>query len=195
MTIGIAPITGIPLPFVSVGGSSMISNLVGMGILQAIHARGGRRRGPVQGRSQAAGAAQAALGRPRGARGVGRRPAARDRRRPRARAPAREGAAGRRRRRAVREHGRAEGAAALVWIGVADEDALRKASAAGVPIVGVTEGESLPYVLDTEPRADRPRRGAFPVDEIARALAAGSASGVPGSRRACRCFGTPSSTS
>ena len=44
MTIGIAPITGIPLPFVSVGGSSMISNLIGMGILQAIHARGGRRR-------------------------------------------------------------------------------------------------------------------------------------------------------
>ncbi|HEY4348905.1 MAG TPA: FtsW/RodA/SpoVE family cell cycle protein [Gaiellaceae bacterium] len=44
MTVGIAPITGIPLPFVSVGGSSMISNLLGMGILQAIHARGGRRR-------------------------------------------------------------------------------------------------------------------------------------------------------
>ena len=33
MTIGIAPITGIPLPFVSVGGSSMITNLVAMGIL------------------------------------------------------------------------------------------------------------------------------------------------------------------
>ena len=44
MTIGIAPITGIPLPFVSVGGSSMISNLVAMGILQAIYVRG-RRRG------------------------------------------------------------------------------------------------------------------------------------------------------
>jgi rod shape determining protein RodA len=44
MTIGIAPITGIPLPFVSVGGSSMISNLAGIGILQAIAARGGRRR-------------------------------------------------------------------------------------------------------------------------------------------------------
>jgi rod shape determining protein RodA len=44
MTIGIAPITGIPLPFVSVGGSSMISNLVAMGILQAIHVRGRRRR-------------------------------------------------------------------------------------------------------------------------------------------------------
>ena len=44
MTIGIAPITGIPLPFVSVGGSSMITNLAAVGILQAIHARGGRRR-------------------------------------------------------------------------------------------------------------------------------------------------------
>jgi rod shape determining protein RodA len=46
MTIGIAPITGIPLPFVSVGGSSMITNLVAIGILQAIYARsrGGRRR-------------------------------------------------------------------------------------------------------------------------------------------------------
>jgi rod shape determining protein RodA len=45
MAIGIAPITGIPLPFVSVGGSSMITNLVAIGILQAIHVRGGRRRG------------------------------------------------------------------------------------------------------------------------------------------------------
>ena len=44
MTIGIAPITGIPLPFVSVGGSSMISNLLGVGILEAICVRGGRRR-------------------------------------------------------------------------------------------------------------------------------------------------------
>ena len=45
MTIGIAPITGIPLPFVSVGGSSMISNLLAIGVLEAIHARGvgGRR--------------------------------------------------------------------------------------------------------------------------------------------------------
>jgi rod shape determining protein RodA len=44
MSIGIAPITGIPLPFVSIGGSSMISNLVAMGILQAIYVRGRRRR-------------------------------------------------------------------------------------------------------------------------------------------------------
>jgi rod shape determining protein RodA len=39
MTMGIAPITGIPLPFVSVGGSSMIANLLAIGILEAIYAR------------------------------------------------------------------------------------------------------------------------------------------------------------
>jgi rod shape determining protein RodA len=40
MTIGIAPITGIPLPFVSYGGSSMIVSLAMIGVLQAIHVRG-----------------------------------------------------------------------------------------------------------------------------------------------------------
>jgi rod shape determining protein RodA len=40
MTLGIAPVTGIPLPFVSVGGSSMIANLLAIGILEAIHVRG-----------------------------------------------------------------------------------------------------------------------------------------------------------
>jgi rod shape determining protein RodA len=45
MTMGLAPITGIPLPFVSVGGSSMITNFLAIGILQAIHLRSsGRRR-------------------------------------------------------------------------------------------------------------------------------------------------------
>jgi rod shape determining protein RodA len=39
MTMGIAPITGIPLPFVSVGGSAMIANLAAMGVLLSIHAR------------------------------------------------------------------------------------------------------------------------------------------------------------
>ncbi|TMK69564.1 MAG: rod shape-determining protein RodA [Actinobacteria bacterium] len=45
MTMGIAPITGIPAPFLSVGGSSMIANLAGVGILLGIHvrARGSRR--------------------------------------------------------------------------------------------------------------------------------------------------------
>jgi rod shape determining protein RodA len=40
MTMGVAPITGIPLPFVTVGGSSMVTNLVLIGVLQSIHARG-----------------------------------------------------------------------------------------------------------------------------------------------------------
>jgi rod shape determining protein RodA len=39
MTMGIAPITGIPLPFLSIGGSAMIANLVAVGILLSIHAR------------------------------------------------------------------------------------------------------------------------------------------------------------
>jgi rod shape determining protein RodA len=46
MTMGAAPITGIPLPFVSVGGSSLITNFLAIGVLQAIHMRrAARRRG------------------------------------------------------------------------------------------------------------------------------------------------------
>jgi rod shape determining protein RodA len=37
MTIGIAPITGIPLPFMSFGGTHTITNLFAVGVLQAIH--------------------------------------------------------------------------------------------------------------------------------------------------------------
>jgi rod shape determining protein RodA len=44
MTMGIAPITGIPLPFMSVGGSSMITNLIAVGLLLGIHARARMRR-------------------------------------------------------------------------------------------------------------------------------------------------------
>jgi rod shape determining protein RodA len=44
MTMGIAPITGIPLPFMSVGGSSMITNLIAVGLLLGIHARARQRR-------------------------------------------------------------------------------------------------------------------------------------------------------
>jgi rod shape determining protein RodA len=40
MTMGLAPVTGIPLPFVAVGGTSMVSNLLMIGVLQGIHARG-----------------------------------------------------------------------------------------------------------------------------------------------------------
>lgn len=40
MNIGIMPITGIPLPLFSYGGSSVISTLLALGLLQSIHARG-----------------------------------------------------------------------------------------------------------------------------------------------------------
>jgi rod shape determining protein RodA len=40
MTMGVAPVTGIPLPFVTVGGSSMVANLLAVGVLLSIHARG-----------------------------------------------------------------------------------------------------------------------------------------------------------
>ena len=50
MTMGIAPVTGIPLPFVTVGGSSMVMNIVAVGVLQAIYARGNLgRRGRADG--------------------------------------------------------------------------------------------------------------------------------------------------
>jgi rod shape determining protein RodA len=39
MTMGIAPITGIPLPFVSVGGSSMVANMLAIGLLLGIQVR------------------------------------------------------------------------------------------------------------------------------------------------------------
>jgi len=58
----------------------------------------------------------------------------------------------------------------LVWIGKADEDALRAASLAHVPIVGVTSGESLPYVLDTDLVVVGPGEG-LPVSAVARAIA------------------------
>lgn len=40
MTIGIAPVTGIPLPLVSYGGSSLITTMIMVGLLEAIHVRG-----------------------------------------------------------------------------------------------------------------------------------------------------------
>jgi rod shape determining protein RodA len=41
MTVGIMPITGIPLPFMSFGGSHTIATMAAVGILLRIHARGG----------------------------------------------------------------------------------------------------------------------------------------------------------
>lgn len=39
MNLGIMPVTGIPLPFVSSGGSSMLTNFAAIGILQSIYLR------------------------------------------------------------------------------------------------------------------------------------------------------------
>ena len=39
MVIGIMPVTGVPLPFVSYGGSSMFANWIAIGLLENVHLR------------------------------------------------------------------------------------------------------------------------------------------------------------
>ena len=39
MAMGMMPMTGVPLPFMSYGGSSMFANLIGLGLLQNVHLR------------------------------------------------------------------------------------------------------------------------------------------------------------
>jgi rod shape determining protein RodA len=39
MTMGIMPITGIPLPFVSYGGSSILTSFMAIGLVQSVHMR------------------------------------------------------------------------------------------------------------------------------------------------------------
>jgi rod shape determining protein RodA len=45
MTIGMVPVTGLPLPLVSYGGSAMLADMLAVGALQAIHLRHARRPG------------------------------------------------------------------------------------------------------------------------------------------------------
>jgi rod shape determining protein RodA len=49
MTVGVMPITGIPLPLMSYGGSSLIATMLAVGLLQSIYAQG-RRAAMSQGR-------------------------------------------------------------------------------------------------------------------------------------------------
>jgi hypothetical protein len=71
---------------------------------------------------------------------------------------------------AVRTGAHPGGAAALIWVGAPDEDALREAWRAKVPIVAVNEGQSVPYVFDTDVVAV-PRGRGFPLHAIGLALA------------------------
>jgi uncharacterized protein (DUF697 family) len=66
--------------------------------------------------------------------------------------------------------GRTTDVAVLVWVGAPDEEALRDADTAGVPIVAVGENETLPYVLATDVVLV-PRGEGFPLDRIAAAVA------------------------
>ena len=70
---------------------------------------------------------------------------------------------------AVVEH-RIDSAAVLIWVGAPDEGELRAASRGGIPIVAVTDAETMPYVLATDLVRVPPGRG-FPIDEIAAAVA------------------------
>ena len=39
MTIGLLPVTGVPLPFISYGGSSMVTNMVALGLVLSVFTR------------------------------------------------------------------------------------------------------------------------------------------------------------
>jgi uncharacterized protein (DUF697 family) len=63
-----------------------------------------------------------------------------------------------------------DGAAALIWVGEADEARLRAANRAKIPIVAVTDAPTMPYVLADDLVRIPPGQG-FPVDLIAAAVA------------------------
>ena len=64
--LGLAPLTGITLPFVSYGGSSLIVSLAAVGVLLNIAGHGGRQTAQVPDRSRGDGRPRAAVARGRG---------------------------------------------------------------------------------------------------------------------------------
>lgn len=66
--------------------------------------------------------------------------------------------------------GRVEGAAAVVWVGQPDEQALRAANKAGIPVIAVSDEDDVPYVY-AEDVVHVPAGQGFPVGEIAEVLA------------------------
>jgi rod shape determining protein RodA len=43
MTIGLMPVTGLPLPLISYGGSFMLSTMMALGLTQSVYTRRGER--------------------------------------------------------------------------------------------------------------------------------------------------------